>query len=55
MLSVAPPREPVLVLVPGNVEAEKKVEANEMLQALSLLQRIMTPEDFVKYQVLGGS
>ena len=23
-----------------------------MLQALSLLQRIMSPEDFVKYQVL---
>ena len=37
---------------PGGVEAEKKVEASEMLQALSLLQRIMTPEDFVKYQVL---
>ena len=37
---------------PGNVEAEKKVEANEMLQALSLLQRIMSPEDFVKYQGL---
>ena len=37
---------------PGNVEAEKKVEANEMLQALSLVQRIMSPEDFVKYQVL---
>ena len=37
---------------PGNVEAEKKVETNEMLQALSLLQRIMSPEDFVKYQVL---
>ena len=37
---------------PGSVEAEKKVEASEMLQALSLLQRIMTPEDFVKYQVL---
>ena len=37
---------------PGSVEAEKKVEASEMLQALSLLQRIMSPEDFVKYQVL---
>ena len=37
---------------PGSVDAEKKVEASEMLQALSLLQRIMTPEDFVKYQVL---
>ena len=37
---------------PGGVEAEKKVEAGELLQALSLLQRIMTPEDFVKYQVL---
>ena len=37
---------------PGGVEAEKKVEASELLQALSLLQRIMTPEDFVKYQVL---
>ena len=31
---------------------KKKAEASELLQALSLLQRIMTPEDFVKYQVL---
>ena len=37
---------------PGGVEAEKKTEASELLQALSLLQRIMTPEAFVKYQVL---
>ena len=37
---------------PGNVEAEKKAEASDLLQALSLLQRIMSPEDFVKYQVL---
>ena len=37
---------------PGGNEPEKKAEASELLQALSLLQRIMTPEDFVKYQVL---
>ena len=37
---------------PGRIETEKKAEASELLQALSLLQRIMTPEDFVKYQVL---
>ena len=37
---------------PGGNEPEKKTEASELLQALSLLQRIMTPEDFVKYQVL---
>ena len=37
---------------PGGIETEKKVEASELLQALSLLQRIVTPEDFVKYQVL---
>ena len=36
---------------PDGIETEKKVEASELLQALSLLQRIMTPEDFVKYQV----
>ena len=41
-----------MVLVLVAFDAEKKVEASEMLQALSLLQRIMTPEDFVKYQVL---
>ena len=34
---------------PGGNEPEKKTEASELLQALSLLQRIMTPEDFVKY------
>ena len=41
-------------LAPALVEMrpKKKVEASELLQALSLLQRIMTPEDFVKYQVL---
>ena len=37
---------------PGNAEVEKKAEASDLLQALSLLQRIMSPEDFVKYQVL---
>ena len=37
---------------PGGNETEKRTEASELLQALSLLQRIMTPEDFVKYQVL---
>ena len=52
VLVVDPLWGPVLVPSPGDVEAEKKVEASELLQALSLLQRIMTPEDFVKYQVL---
>ena len=37
---------------PGGNEPGKKAEAGELLQALSLLQKIMTPEDFVKYQVL---
>ena len=37
---------------PGGNEPGKKAEAGELLQASSLLQRIMTPEDFVKYQVL---
>ena len=37
---------------PGTAEVEKKTEASDLLQALSLLQRIMSPEDFVKYQVL---
>ena len=37
---------------PGGNESGKKAEAGELLQALSLLQKIMTPEDFVKYQVL---
>ena len=37
---------------PGGNEPEKKGGASELLQALSLLQRIMTPEDFVEYQVL---
>ena len=37
---------------PGNAEVEKQAEASDLLQALSLLQRIMSPEDFVKYQVL---
>ena len=32
-------------------ESGKKGEAGELLQALSLLQKIMTPEDFVKNQV----
>ena len=30
----------------------KKDEGRDLAQALSLLQKIMTPEDFVKYQVL---
>ena len=29
-----------------------KIVGSELLQALSLLQRIMTPEDFVRCQVL---
>ena len=37
---------------PGGNESGKKAEAGELLQALSLLQKIMTPEDFVEYQVL---
>ena len=30
----------------------KRDEGGDLVQALSLLQKIMTPEDFVKYQVL---
>ena len=43
-----------LELAPVLLEAEvgKKGEAIELLQALSLLQNIMSPEDFAKYQVL---
>ena len=37
---------------PDGIETENKVEASDLLQDLSLLQRIMSPEDFVKYQVL---
>ena len=37
---------------PGGNDPGKKAEASELLQALSLLQKIITPEDFVKYQVL---
>ena len=49
--SVPPPGAGVGPSPSGN-ETEKKVEASELLHALSLLQRIMSPEDFVKYQVL---
>ena len=31
---------------PGGNEPGKKAEAGKLLQALSLLQKIMTPEDF---------
>ena len=37
---------------PGGNEVGKKGEAGELLQALSLLQSIMSREDFAKYQVL---
>ena len=38
---------------PGGNEPGKKAEAGELLQALSLLHEdYLTPEDFVKYQVL---
>ena len=36
----------------AGTEVGKKGEASELLQALSLLQSIMSPEDFAKYQVL---
>ena len=52
MLSVLPPPGAGVGPSPGNAEVEKKAEASDLLQALSLLQRIMSPEDFVKYQVL---
>ena len=52
ILVVDPPPGAGVGPSPGGVEAEKKVEASELLQALSVLQRIMTREDFVKYQVL---
>ena len=39
---------------PRNLEnvPRKKDEGGDLVQALSLLQKIMTPEDFVKYQLL---
>ena len=40
---------------PGGNECGKKGEAGELLQALSLLQHIMTPEDFAKVPGVGGS
>ena len=36
----------------AGAEVGKKGEATELLQALSLLQNIMSPEDFAKCQVL---
>ena len=36
----------------AGAEVGKKGEASELVQALSLLQSIMSPEDFAKYQVL---
>ena len=54
VLVVDPLQGPVLVQALVTLRAEKKVEASELLQALSLLQRIMTPEDFVKYQILAA-
>ena len=52
MLSALPPPGAGVGPSPGNAEVEKKAEASDLLQALSLLQRIMSPEDFVKCQVL---
>ena len=37
---------------PMSTDVGKKDEGRDLAQALSLLQKIMTPEDFVKYQVL---
>ena len=50
-VSTSPPPGAGVGPSPGNAEVEKKAEASDLLQALSLLQRIMSPEDFVKYQV----
>ena len=36
----------------AGAEVGKKLDAIELLQALSLFQNIMSPEDFAKYQVL---
>ena len=41
-----------MVLVQVMLKLRKKLKQSDLLQALSLLQRIMSPEDFVKYQVL---
>ena len=49
---MSPLRGMVLVPVLVEMSLEKKGEAGELLQALSLHQKNMTPEDFVKYQVL---
>ena len=35
-----------------SADVGKKDEGGDLVQALSLLQKIMTPEDFVKYQLL---
>ena len=37
---------------PMSTDVGKKDESGDLAQALSLLQKIMTPEDFGKYQVL---
>ena len=52
VLEVCPPPGAGVGPSPGGNETEKRTEASKLLQALSLLQRIMTPEAFVTYQVL---
>ena len=52
VIEVCPPPGAGVGPSPSGNEPQKKAEASELLQALSLFQRIMTPEDFVKYQVL---
>ena len=52
--NVPPPQRspPGAGVGPISADIGKKDEGGDLVQALSLLQKIMTPEDFVKYQLL---
>ena len=52
--NVPPPQRPPPGAGVGPISADvgKRDEGSDLVQALSLLQKIMTPEDFVKYQLL---
>ena len=54
MENVPPPQRspPGAGVGPISADIGKKDEGGDLVQALSLLQKIMTPEDFVKYQLL---
>ena len=52
--NVPPPQRspPGAGVGPISSDIGKKDDGGDLVQALSLLQKIMTPEDFVKYQLL---